>query len=140
MGLLRSSSSSQSRCNGKVHTLQEKTGSEDEARGITGNHQACARKGGQHSPAAFGNHMRRVLQRRAITHERSNSRMLLKLVEQFIGPQLVLQSRFLREERIRTIGGDDDWSIEVAILAATTYTGDPFIFIKQIINNGRANQ
>src|SRR5260370_36818773 len=90
MGLLCGSSSSQSRCNGKVHTLQEKTGSEDEACGITGNHQACARKGGQHSPAAFGNHMRRVLQRPAIAHERSNSRMLLKLVEQFIGAHFFL--------------------------------------------------
>src|SRR6266568_722856 len=213
MGLQRGSCGCQPRCNGKVYALQEETSGEDEACCVSHNHKTCARKSGQHSPAAFRNHMRRILQRHAIAHERSNSGMLLKLVEQFvsphfflgkrsdlyhdanreritigveesaaldftsskayvfightfiaievepfldsmgvetqhlfdaqrhfIGPELVLQSSFLRKKRIGPIGSDDDWSKEVAILATTAHTDDLRIFVKQIINNGGGNK
>src|SRR6266849_4398041 len=90
MGLLRCSSGGQPRCNGKVHAFQEEASGKDEASRVSYNHEARAGKGGQHSPAALGDHMRRVFQRGAITNEWGNSGMLFELVEQVISARLVL--------------------------------------------------
>src|SRR6266566_8338250 len=93
VGLLRGSSSGKPRRNSKVHAFQEEASGEDEARRVSHNHEACSGKRGQHSPAALGDHMRRVFQRRAIAHERGNSGMLLELVEQVVGTRFVLGKR-----------------------------------------------
>ena len=57
-----------------------------------------------------------------------------------VSAKLVLQARFLSQERIGAIGGNHDGSIEVAIFAATAHANDLFVFVKQIIDNGRGNE
>src|SRR6266568_5449024 len=81
MGLLGCGGGCQARSDGEVHAFQEKASGEDEASRVTYHHQTATRELWQHRPATLRDHVCRILQGHAITHERSNSGMALELVE-----------------------------------------------------------
>ncbi len=57
-----------------------------------------------------------------------------------VGAKFALQSGFLRQERIGSIGGDDNGGVKFALLAAAQHAHDPVLLVQQIVHDRRGDE